>query len=625
MGILIMSHPFFLNTGLFFDSRSILMSVTGMFLSPPITLIAMVCLSLFRVVLGGVGTFAGVGCIISSGALGMLWHTKRYTTVIEGDGGKGLEFYLFGVIVHIVMILDFFLMPSPLNKEVISSIALPVLVFFPFGNYLMSMLFYFSLKQQQMVHHIQKSEHLFKTMFEIAPVGIALTDSRTGKMLDVNRSLISMLGYSKEELLNSDWKRITHPDDIESDDSYMEELLRGEIKTYTLDKRFKRSDGSYCWTNIAVSSIFDTQEQHQRHFCMINDISSRKETEDKIRYAYLHDQLTGLPNQFHFMNTLHQIKEEKRSPVHLIIGDINGFKLVNDAFNREVGDELLVNISQILVQEMSTDDYCARIGGDEFALIVQQKDEEYVCQLMKNIQTRVETLAKNKVVVSISFGTATVSGGVFAIDEIVKHAENELNQNKLYESPSSRSKALNTFIHTLHEKNPREELHSRRVSVLSARLSKAIGMGSNEVSKMKTVGLLHDIGKISIDESILNKKGKLSEKEWSEMQKHPEKGYRILLSVGELGELANYVLSHHERIDGKGYPQGLKGEHIPLQSRIIAIADSFDAMTAWRPYKESMSEQEAAKELLRCSGAQFDAALVSIFVEQVLQLPHLLP
>jgi PAS domain S-box-containing protein/diguanylate cyclase (GGDEF)-like protein len=623
VGILIMSNPFIFERGILLDSRSILLSTVGMFFPLQTTIISMIFMGLYRIYLGGVGTLSGIAIIITSGVIGIIWRSIRYDKVTSNHIDIGIEFLVVGVVVHMVVLLDYLLTPMVYHRALITNMAPSILIIFPLGNYLLSMLLYRSLNQVAMVEKIKESEQLFKTMFEQAPIGITLTESTTGRMLDVNQKLTKMLGLPKEEFIHIDWRSITHPDDIEKDIEYMKLLQKGEIQSYSMDKRYKCADGSYLWTNIAVSAIFKTETTKQRHFCMITDISDRKESEERILYAYLHDHLTGLPNQLHFINTLHHMKNEQQFPFILVIADINGFKIVNDAFSREVGDELLVNVGQIFEHEKHEEDYCARIGGDEFALIIKGKEELYTQQLIGRIHSRVESLAKNKVVVSLSFGVSIAESGVVSVDELLKLTENDLNQNKLHESPSSRSKALNTFIHTLHEKNPREELHSRRVSLLGARLAKACNMGPTEIAQMKTVGLLHDIGKISIDEAILNKKGPLDGKEWNEIKKHPEKGYRILLSVGELGELSTYVLSHHERIDGKGYPQGLKGDQIPLQSKIIAIVDSFDAMTAWRPYKQSLSEESAAKELIRCSGTQFDSALVSTFVKQVLCLDTL--
>jgi HD-GYP domain-containing protein (c-di-GMP phosphodiesterase class II) len=136
-----------------------------------------------------------------------------------------------------------------------------------------------------------------------------------------------------------------------------------------------------------------------------------------------------------------------------------------------------------------------------------------------------------------------------------------------------------------------------------------------DINQIRIAGLMHDIGKIGIEEKILNKPNKLNQEERYELIRHVEIGYRILSSVNEFSEIANHVLEHHERWDGSGYPKGLKGEEISLQARIIAIADSFDAMTTDRPYRGALNEQEAIKELKRCSGTQFDPEIVKIFIE----------
>lgn len=191
-------------------------------------------------------------------------------------------------------------------------------------------------------------------------------------------------------------------------------------------------------------------------------------------------------------------------------------------------------------------------------------------------------------------------------------------RKKLFEGPSVRGKTISTIIRTLHEKNKREEAHSHRVSDLCEKMGMVLGLSYDNVKELKIMGLLHDIGKIAIDERILNKSGKLNEDEWDEIKKHPEIGYRILSSVSEMSEMARYVLSHHEKIDGTGYPRGLTGHEIPLQSRIISIVDTYDAITSQRSYREAMTEEYAVKELIRCSGTQFDKKLVDIFLKKVL-------
>jgi putative nucleotidyltransferase with HDIG domain len=168
---------------------------------------------------------------------------------------------------------------------------------------------------------------------------------------------------------------------------------------------------------------------------------------------------------------------------------------------------------------------------------------------------------------------------------------------------------------TLYEKDKSAEMHSRTVSEISEKFAIVYGMNKQEVAEVKTAGLLHDIGKIIIPTEILIKEGKLTVKEYDLIKGHPEIGFRILNSTNEMRNISNIVLSHHERWDGFGYPRGIKTEDIPLQSRIIAIADAFDAMTSVRTYQKISSNEEALNEIIRCSGTQFDPELVKVFTD----------
>lgn len=178
----------------------------------------------------------------------------------------------------------------------------------------------------------------------------------------------------------------------------------------------------------------------------------------------------------------------------------------------------------------------------------------------------------------------------------------------------------NSYMCSLRVSRPGEEAHSRRVSELCEKIGYAYDLNPGEIDTLKIAADLHDIGKIYIDTIILNKEDKLSECEWVEIKKHPHNGYQMLHTAIDFGFIASYVLSHHERWDGKGYPRGLKGKEIDWRARVISVADSYDAMTSDRPYRKALTPDDAAEEIRLGAGSQFDPDVARAFIENVLGL-----
>jgi len=174
--------------------------------------------------------------------------------------------------------------------------------------------------------------------------------------------------------------------------------------------------------------------------------------------------------------------------------------------------------------------------------------------------------------------------------------------------------AVYALVSVVESRDPYVYGHSRKVNIYAVALAEAIGLSPDEVSKVSTAALLHDIGKIGVPDKVLNKKGKLNEENWEEIKAHPRLGANIVSNIPNLVPCANGILHHHERWDGDGYPDGLKGEEIPIESRILAIADTFEAMTAVRPYRPAFSREEVIKELREGAGSKFDPKLVEVFV-----------
>ncbi|ADK14552.1 HD domain-containing phosphohydrolase [Clostridium ljungdahlii] len=347
------------------------------------------------------------------------------------------------------------------------------------------------------------------------------------------------------------------------------------------------------------------------------DITDERKNQKKIEFLSYNDQLTGLYNRRFFEEEIERLNSKENLPLTIVMADVNGLKLINDSFGHAAGDELLKKVSAVMLNVCSDKGIISRIGGDEFVILLPKTNELEAGKILKRISELASKEKVESINLSISFGFDTKHYDDENVFEVLKKAEDFMYKKKLFESPSMRGKTIGAIINTLHEKNKREEQHSHRVSEYCNLLGKAMNLPEGEIQELKTVGFLHDIGKVAIDENILNKPGKLIDEEWEKIKRHPEIGYRILSSVNDMAEMSEYVLAHHERWDGKGYPKGLKGEEIPLKSRIIAIADAFDAMTSERAYRSALSKEIAVEELIKNAGIQFDPELVKIFVEKV--------
>jgi diguanylate cyclase (GGDEF)-like protein len=353
---------------------------------------------------------------------------------------------------------------------------------------------------------------------------------------------------------------------------------------------------------------------------VFRDVTLIKQRQAEIEYASYHDPLTGIYNYRYYEKQIKLLKTEENLPISIIMGDINGLKLINDSLGHAVGDELLIRAAQVIKSTCRPSDVVVRIGGDEFVILLPKTETHEVEKIVKDIKEAIKQETIESISLSISLGYETIT----SVDEdaqlTLTRAENHMYRHKISENLSPRSKTIDIIMNSLFEKNPREMAHSQRVSDLSVALATALGWSEDKINELRTSALMHDIGKIGIAESILNKPGKLNDEEWKTIMSHPEIGFRILNTGNEFSEIARYVLEHHEKWNGSGYPRGLKGEAISIQGRILAIADAFDAITSVRTYRATRTTNEAIEELRKYAGIQFDPGLVDFFIEHVLSL-----
>ncbi len=336
-----------------------------------------------------------------------------------------------------------------------------------------------------------------------------------------------------------------------------------------------------------------------------------------MKYLNDFDELTGLYNTRYFLDMIEKHSQESILPISIVVCDINGLKAINDEYGFDAGDQILVDLTNALSTIDVENKTVARVAGDEFAVILPNTTKIVAESIIENIGSLCTSTKVSKLPFSIGFGVDTALTEETSLIHLIKSVEELLYKQKVYTSSGKKDNSIGLINSVLLAKNEREQMHSNRVSELCFAMAKALGWSNIEQSKMKTAGLLHDIGKIGVPESLLNKPGKLTDEEYDILCTHPEVGFRILQSFENMKELSEYAYSHHEKWDGTGYPRKLKGEEIPIEARILAIADTYDAMTSSRSYRDGLPKEVAIEELIRCKNTQFDPELVDIFIEKV--------
>jgi diguanylate cyclase (GGDEF)-like protein len=351
------------------------------------------------------------------------------------------------------------------------------------------------------------------------------------------------------------------------------------------------------------------------------------------------DELTGLFNRRHFEERLkEEIARHSRygSVFSMLLLDLDNFKTYNDIYGHPAGDILLSQIGKIIKGSMRSADQAFRYGGDEFAVILPQAavDDAHVVAERVRVQIA-RDMEQNEIAVTCSIGVASYPADGVISRELISVADTALyyakrtGGNRVYLSSKILSEPLDNagtyarhnglsaiyaLVSTVEAKDPYTYGHSRKVNTYAVALAEAIGLSPDEVSRVSTAALLHDIGKIGVPDKVLNKKEKLNAEDWEAIKSHPRLGATIVGNIPNLVPCVSTILHHHERWDGSGYPEGLKGEQISIEARILAIADAFEAMSADRPYRPALCSEKVLEELRRGAGFQFDPKLVEPFI-----------
>lgn len=327
------------------------------------------------------------------------------------------------------------------------------------------------------------------------------------------------------------------------------------------------------------------------------------------------DMLTRLYSKNSFYGEMDKLLAKGVYPVTVVVCNANGIGLVNDVYGWKKGNELLRQAADLLRGNLPQGTLLARLADGDMAAALTEVEQEYAIRLFENIKEQYSEFNDTGINTDIEYGIAVIRDETRRVEDAVREASESMRTKKLMNQSSQKSSLLDSLTQTLTESDYETEEHVERTREMAIRLGKALSLSDGDLGKLALLAVLHDIGKIAIPHSILLKPGKLTDAEWEIMKTHTEKGYRIASASKELKPIGEYILHHHERWDGAGYPGGLAGDEIPLLSRIITVVDSHDVMVHDRPYHRAMSREAAEAELRRCSGTQFDPKLVEVFLE----------
>ncbi len=467
---------------------------------------------------------------------------------------------------------------------------------------------------------LQSSQEQLQLVMENLPIGIALVDITPPFSIKYMNDMLPLIyGTTREETKQKEtfWEAF-----------YEDPEFRKKMRKQVTDDVLSKNPNRMIWTDVPITKNGKIVRYLNAYATPIPntnllistavDVTDRKLNEQEIIFTSKHDYLTSLPNRRFFEEQLVELDIEENYPIAILMMDYDGLKIINDAYGHDYGNIALQRISYLLKNIKRENDFVARIGGDEFVMICPKTSEESAREIKFRILDEIEKIEIEELKFSMSIGYALKDNFDQVFTDILKEAENNMYSKKILHGQSARNESVMSIFQTLKEKYDSEKIHSDRVATYCRMMGEKLDLSSDEVRELELAGLMHDIGKITIPDKILEKPGSLTTEEWQIMRKHVINGYQILRSADKYSRLAEYALTHHERIDGKGYPNGIKGDNIPLFSRVIAICDAYEAMTSDRPYRKSLGKKVAIDRLLANSGTQFDSELVNLFINEII-------
>lgn len=470
-----------------------------------------------------------------------------------------------------------------------------------------------ALSRKQIKESLRLSEKKYRDILANMQEGYYEIDLK-GRIIFCNQSLYELLGYEIGELAGINMLSIC--ENRRKAFRIFREVWEQQSSKRINTLKLRRKDGSICYGEASISLIQNSTGEITGFSGLVRDITERIHYQKRLEFLSMHDVLTGLYNRRHFEEHIVKQQEARDYPISVIAADLDGLKIINDSMGHPCGDQILRSFAKILKDCVGERGVAARLGGDEFGVILPRCSDEQVQGLIRRIRAAVDQYNRENptLPLSISMGCATAEDGTLSLTELYKIADDQLLHDKLYRSVNMKSEIVNILMAALVERDYVTHGHAARMEAICEAIAKKMQLSEAQREDLALLAKVHDLGKVGIPDSILTKKSRLSEAEKKIMRQHPEKGYRIATSSPHLAGVSHLILCHHERWDGSGYPLGLSGTEIPVECRILAIADAYDAMTSYRPYRSQVTHEEAIAEIKANAGTQFDPELVEIAI-----------
>jgi PAS domain S-box-containing protein/putative nucleotidyltransferase with HDIG domain len=451
--------------------------------------------------------------------------------------------------------------------------------------------------QQEQSH----AEEFFRDTFEHADVGIAHVNSADGTWLRVNQRLCDLLGYTREELMQTTFAAITHPDDLELNMTHLRRMLAGDEETYAAEKRYVRKDGSIVWVHVNVAPIRKEDGTPDYNITVLTDIGERKQVEEALAAS------------------------ESRLKA-MFDGAPSGIALIDSVTGRICeANPAYAKIAGRTVEELRELDWMSITHPDDMRASLDSV--ALLNDTGATVHTERRLVRPDGSTIWISMTDAPVLVGDAAHPQHVCMIQDITADKEAEELLALQTKRIERALTAVIDvagsigeaRDPYTTGHQRRVAELASRIARDLGMSGLEVADINVAGLLHDIGKVGVPAEILSKPGTISPIEFELIKAHAEAGYRIALSAHMEEPIPELIYQHHERCDGSGYPRGLLGDQMLLGAKVLAVADVIEAMMSHRPYRPALGMEAALAEIEQGAGSLYDAevsrACIALFRE----------